>query len=225
MSATRVRNLAWQPRFEKERFVITFANLCAYRVAAECPKAWGDEPVQLIVGPEGCGKSHLAAIYEETTAAARIVPARLPRDAWDAFNPRDAFLIDGAESVTKGRDGEVGFQHFLDRLRGAKGRLLLTARAPPQEWGCRLPDLTTRLTAAPSARVVEPDDALLEGVLAKLFADRQLQPGNGVLAWLLRHVERSYAAAVDVVERLDSLSLETGRELRLPLVVEVLEQR
>ncbi|MGR4000198.1 MAG: hypothetical protein OD811_00160, partial [Alphaproteobacteria bacterium] len=106
----------------------------------------------------------------------------------------------------------------------AQGRLLLTARVSPGEWGCHLPDLVTRLAALSSTYIVAPDDMLLEGVLAKLFADRQIRPGSGVLHWLLQRVERSYTAAAEIVEKLDRISLETGRELRLPLVIEALEQ-
>jgi len=57
-----------------------------------------------------------------------------------------------------------------------RGAMLLTAREPPARWAGLLPDLRSRLAAAPAVAggVAEPDDALLAALLGKLFADRQL---------------------------------------------------
>jgi len=51
-----------------------------------------------------------------------------------------------------------------------------------------------------------------------------LQPGAGVIDYLLARMERSYAAASETVARLDARALAERRELRLPLVRAVLEE-
>ena len=54
----------------------------------------------------------------------------------------------------------------------------------------------------------EPDDMLLAGVIAKLFADRQVEVDPHVVHYLVRRIERSLATAIRVVDRLDRAALE-----------------
>ena len=85
-----------------------------------------------------------------------------------------------------------------------------------------LPDLRSRLAAAPSVAVAEPDDALLEALLAKLFADRQVAVGPELPRYLVARIERSFAAAQAMVERLDRAALATGGPISLRLAHELL---
>jgi chromosomal replication initiation ATPase DnaA len=48
-------------------------------------------------------------------------------------------------------------------------------------------------------------------VLVKLFADRQLAVTPAVVEYLVRRMERSYAAATILVRKLDEAALSTGR--------------
>ena len=85
--------------------------------------------------------------------------------------------------------------------------MLFAASAPAAQLGITLPDLVSRLRAATPARLAEPDDALLEALLAKLFADRQTVVDPALLAWLARRIERSFAAARALVAALDRAAL------------------
>jgi chromosomal replication initiation ATPase DnaA len=67
-----------------------------------------------------------------------------------------------------------------------------------------------------------PDDALLSAVLVKLFADRQLAVGEGVIAYLLPRIERSLAGARGVVAELDKAALSRGRAVTKQLAAEIL---
>jgi chromosomal replication initiation ATPase DnaA len=62
-----------------------------------------------------------------------------------------------------------------------------------------------------------PDDALLGAILVKHFADRQLRVAPEVIAYLLRHMERSFAAAAEMASRLDRVSLRDRRAITVPL--------
>jgi chromosomal replication initiation ATPase DnaA len=50
-----------------EDFHLSLFNQAAFRVVSAWPD-WPD-PVVVLVGPEGCGKSHLAAIWVQNTSA------------------------------------------------------------------------------------------------------------------------------------------------------------
>ncbi len=112
--------------------------------------------------------------------------------------------------------------HLYNMVAGQGGHLLLTASRPLGAWGLELPDLTSRLRTAWSCRIDQPDDTLLAALLVKQLQDRQLTVLPGVVAYLARHMERSFAAARRVVRELDRASLRARRPITLPLARAVL---
>ena len=86
-----------------------------------------------------------------------------------------------------------------------------------------LPDLASRLKALPVAELEPPDDALLRGVLVKLFADRQLAVDEPVD--LLSDAAHAALARVarGLVAEIDRLALEEKSAITRPLVARVLQ--
>ncbi|SIN80890.1 DnaA ATPase domain-containing protein [Vannielia litorea] len=175
----------------------------------------------LLTGPEGAGKSHLAAIWAADTGATALGAAALSGLAPPA--PGAALLVEDVHALMGSRAREEPLFHLLNRATEAGARLLLTAREPLPAPA--LPDLATRLSATPRARLGEPDDALLTALLVKLFDDRQLAPTPKLLAYLLTHMERSAAAARATVAALDRHQLATGHKLSRKLAREVLDSK
>jgi chromosomal replication initiation ATPase DnaA len=83
--------------------------------------------------------------------------------------------------------------------------------------------LKSRLAAAPAVRIAAPDDEMIEAVLVKLFADRQLAVAPEVIVYLVRHMDRSFAAMRSLVARADALALAEKRPVTVPLVKTLLE--
>ena len=79
--------------------------------------------------------------------------------------------------------------------------------------------------AAPAVAIGEPDDKLLGAVMVKLFSDRQLRVGDDVVGFLLARIERSFAAARDIVAALDGAALTTHRRITVPLARQILERQ
>jgi chromosomal replication initiation ATPase DnaA len=69
-----------------------------------------------------------------------------------------------------------------------------------------------------------PDDALMEAVLIKLFADRQLEVAPAVVRYLALHLERSFAAMRNAVTRLDRLAIEERRRVTRPLAARMVSE-
>jgi chromosomal replication initiation ATPase DnaA len=182
---------------------------------------WPDWPGQAVVllGPEGSGKSHLAAIWA-TASGARFLSAR----ALGAASPPVA-LATGAlviEDIAAGEFDERALFHLINLAREERAFLLLTARMQPSGWQLAIPDLASRLKALPVVALTAPDDALLRGVMLKLFADRQLSVDESLIVFLANRIERSVAAARAVVADLDREAMRQQRPLTRALVAEVL---
>jgi chromosomal replication initiation ATPase DnaA len=182
---------------------------------------WPDWPARAValIGPEGSGKSHLAAMWANS-AGARFLAAR----ALGMTNPTSA-LATGAlviEDLIPEQFDERALFHLINLAREDEAYLLLTAQTVPTGWRIALPDLVSRLRAVPAVTLSPPDDALLRAVLVKLFADRQLTVDESLVAYLATRLERSFAAARVAVETLDREALRRKRPVTRALAAGVL---
>jgi chromosomal replication initiation ATPase DnaA len=201
-------DLPSEPRHGAEDFLVSPSNEDAYGLIEAWP-GWPD-PALVLIGPEGSGKTHLAAIWAERShawrvAAAEVTGPRVPELAYSG-----ALVL---EDCDRGGVDEAALFHLMNLVRARQGSLVLTARAAPDAWGLRTPDLLSRLRLAPSVRIQPPDDALLKAVLVKLFIDRQLIVDTGVIDAVALRIPRSLAQARAVVQAIDRASLERGRRV------------
>ncbi len=202
--------------FARDDFLSGPSNVAALALIERWPD-WPDR-VMLLVGPEGAGKSHLAAIWAQT-AGARLVAAR----ALESVN-LPAMLATGAlvvEDLVAGRFDERALFHLLNLVREEAAALLITARELPAAFAIALNDLASRLRALPVVNIAAPDDALLRAVIVKQFSDRQLAVDESLIAYLLTHIERSFAAVRAAVERLDREALQQKRPVTRALAGEL----
>src|SRR5690606_27121087 len=99
-------------------------------------------------------------------------PDRLAQHGW--------LVLEGGD---RGID-ETALFHLYNALAERRGSILLTATEPPARWGLRLADLRSRIAALPAVSIRPPDEALIQGVLVKLFADRQLRVDPELVSYL-----------------------------------------
>jgi chromosomal replication initiation ATPase DnaA len=171
-----------------------------------------------LIGPEGAGKSHLAAIWANE-AGARVIGARL----LPQIDPMAAFATGALviEDLSPENLDEHALFHLLNLAREEHAYLLITARSAPASWQVTLPDLASRLRALPTVSVAPPDDALLRALIVKLSVDRQLAVDDGLVSYLANRIERTFAAARAAVVQLDRESMRQQRPLTRMLAAEL----
>jgi chromosomal replication initiation ATPase DnaA len=220
----RPRQLAFEldPRenFSREDFLRGPGNAAAL----ELIESWPNWPTRTIamVGPEGSGKSHLAAIWAMAAGGRRLASRALDEAAVPAALSTGALVIERAGPDDADDVDERAMFHLLNLAQEQRAFLLITARTAPASWQVGLPDLASRLRALPVFTLAAPDDAMLRAVLVKLFADRQLAVDDGLISFLMVRIERSFAAARAVVAELDREALRRQRPVTRALASEIL---
>ena len=221
MAAKKPRQLALalpvEERLDLEDFLVGSSNEAAFAVIEVWPD-WPDK-VQILTGPAGTGKSHLAAIWAEKAKATRITPALLYENDPATLAASPALLIEDADRLGL---SENALFHLLNAVRRGPTSVLMTARTPPDLWGLKTADLLSRLRLAPQISLETADDALLGAILVKFFLERQIVVDTALVEFLRARVERSVPAMRALVERLDHEALARGRRVNRALAAEIL---
>ncbi|HMM14645.1 MAG TPA: DnaA/Hda family protein [Parvibaculum sp.] len=219
MSRQLVFELGHRPAFGREDFLVGPSNEAAVAMIDAWPNWPG--PAAALSGPAGSGKTHLAEVWRAAAGAVRLDLSALGEADLPALVAQRAIILEDLATLSD-REERALF-HLLNLVREEGAALLLTSRAAPGHIEVRLPDLASRLRALPHAELGAPDDALLAGVLVKLFDDRQLRVAEPLIAYVTSRIERSISVLRDVVEALDRASLSGKRPITVPLAAEVLQ--
>jgi len=205
--------------FARENFLAGPSNAAALTLIERWPD-WPDRIVALI-GPEGSGKSHLAAIWAEASGA-RILAANLLSDGdLPAAFATGALVLEDLQFA--GLDERALF-HLLNLAREQSAFVLITSRSPLPTFPVAIRDLASRLRALPSVALAAPDDALLRALIVKLAADRQLAVDEALVNYLVNRIERSCAGARTAVARLDEEAMRQHRPVTRALAAELFRE-
>jgi chromosomal replication initiation ATPase DnaA len=203
--------------FAREDFLSGACNAAALALIETWPHWPGN--IVVLTGPEGCGKSHLAAIWANIAGARTIAARVLDRLTVPSALATGALVIE--DLVPQDFDERALF-HLLNLAREEDAFVLMSARTAPAGWTFAIPDLASRVKAIPQVALSAPDDVLLRAVLVKSFTDRQIAVDESLIVYLSRRIERSFAAVRAIVARLDEEAMRRKRPLTRALAVEVL---
>ncbi len=200
-----------------EDFLVSRSNAAA----VDLVDRWPEWPhwAAVVVGPEAAGKSHLAQVWRLKSGADVVSGPDLSEAEIERLERTRALLV---EDIDRGIGDERALFHLLNLAREHRLSILLTTRRAPGDLEIALPDLRSRLRAAPLTTIDVPDEALLKSVLVKLFADRQLAVEPHVIGHLALHMERSMRAANGIVAAADRLALARQRRVTRAIAAEAL---
>jgi chromosomal replication initiation ATPase DnaA len=211
-----VLDLPHRQALGRDDFLVTESNAAAVALIDH----WPDWPshAAVLAGPPGSGKSHLVEVWRQRSKAARIQVAEVRVENAPELLASGAVAI---EDAGKSLDEKALF-HWLNLAKQLGSSVLITAQTRPELWKIALPDLLSRLRAIPVVEILPPDDALLRGVLVKLFFDRQIAAEEATISFMLTRMPRSLGAARVLVAEIDRRALEERADITRPFVAKVL---
>jgi|GEM_PF-1459500 len=202
---------AFAPRYERDSFIVSHSNEAAWGAAQKWRSA--QDPLLIVCGPKGSGKTHLANILAMDDgifcdASSFIVG--------ESNHP--LFLFDDLPAAEP-----KPFLGLIDELIDRGKRVVLIGAGHPGMWAGGFEDLRTRIESAPRATMGEPDEALIQAVIAKGFKDRQLEVNRSVIAYAAPRLPRTFAAAHAFVARADELALNAKRGITVSLAQKLVD--
>lgn len=205
----------------RENFFVSPVNALAV-AALDGWRDWAENRM-LLLGPPGAGKTHLAHVWAAGTQATISSATDLPGRDLPRLVESGRLVVEDAERVAGDPVAETALFHLYNLAAAQGAALLVTTAAPPRHWQLRLADLESRMQAMAVTRLDPPDDALLSAVLVKLFADRQITVAPSLIPFLAQRMDRSIAAARDLVARLDAQALAERRPITRQLASALLD--
>jgi DnaA-homolog protein len=179
---------------------------------ADAPK------VVYLWGVSGSGKTHLATSFA-ARADALVLRAGDLVDALGklASDCGRRFVVDGVEALDDA--GQVGLFNLINTLNepANDGSVIVTGNAAPRDLALR-PELSSRLGSGLVFQLHPLSEAEKAEALHAHARARGFRLRDEVVAYLLRHSRRDMASLISFLDALDKYSLETGREITLPLL-------
>lgn len=216
-------DLGHRTALERQDFLVAANN----QDAVAWIDLWPEWPAPCLVlyGPIASGKTHLGAVWAERSSAICVKASAIDEAAIrDIANRQHHVIIEDADSLIGNLDGEKGLFHLYNIFKEEGRSILLTLKEPPVRRSFALPDLASRLRAAPSVAIREPDENLLSAILVKHFNDRQLRVSAEVLNYILPRIERSFEAVQNLVNEADKRAMIEQRKISIPLIRDILNQ-
>ena len=201
--------------YAREDFAVSPSNAAAVARLDAWPE-WAEGRLAL-VGPAGCGKSHLARTWAAATDAV-VIDAGWEDSNLSSLRGR-AVLVEDADRRAAAVSDETLF-HILNMAGVDGGTVLLTGRSAPLAWETSVADLRSRLNALSVAAIDEPDDAVLEAVLRRAFAAAFWKPAPDLYPYLVARLPRSAAEAQAAALLLGEAAADGRRELNKALARE-----
>lgn len=176
-----------------------------------------------IWGMAGSGRSHLlqgtVAAACATGADAAYVACSGDTQFGEGCGQAECVAVDDADCL--GEAAQVALFNLYNALRERQGALLVSGNAPPVQLGLRQ-DLVTRLGWGLVYQVHALSDEEKAHALTCHAAARGFRLSAEVCDYLLNRVHRDMPSLLAMLDALDRRSLETKRQITVPLVRELL---
>lgn len=170
--------------------------------------------VHYLWGAHGSGKTHLAA----AVAAALNVPTLDRLDP--ATGPMPIAVLDDVQKLDE--ESLQGLFNLINLQRDAGGSVVVTGATAPRDLPIRR-DLASRLGSGLVFQLKNLTDDQKADALRAHARTRGFSLREEVISYLLRHSRREMTSLISMLDALDSYSIESGREITLPLLREIMQ--
>jgi chromosomal replication initiation ATPase DnaA len=208
----------FKANYFEEDFYVSVNNFNAYKLIESWPK-WPSRYVN-IFGPSGCGKTHLANIFKKKINSFFITASELDNSSLPLIKLKECLIIDDYKNNIE----EKLFYSVLNQSHQINQYVIVNSLNPIKTSMVKLNDLMSRYDNFIEIGIDLPTDELIRVILSKNFSDKQVKIEAKLLEYILKNINRSYEDIFDLIDKLDTLSLSTGKSININLIKNVLNK-
>ncbi len=208
----------FKTNYFEEDFYVSTNNFSAYKLIESWPK-WSSRYIN-IFGPSGCGKTHLANIFKKKINSFFIKATELKDNSLPLIKLKECIIIDDYENNIE----EKLFYSLLNQTYQSNQYVIINTLEPIKTSNVTLNDLKSRFDNFVDVGIDLPTDDLIRVILTKNFSDKQVKIETKLLEYILKNINRSYEDIFDLIDKLDLLSLSTGKSININLIKKVLNK-
>jgi chromosomal replication initiation ATPase DnaA len=208
----------FKTNYFEEDFYVSSNNFNAYKLIESWPK-WPSRYVN-IFGPSGCGKTHLANILKKKINSLYIKASEIRDSSLSLIKLSECLIIDDYNDNIE----EKLFYSALNQIHQSNQYIIVNSLEPIKSSKVELKDLKSRFDNFIDIGINLPTDDLIRVILTKNFSDKQVKIDSKLLEYILKNIHRSYADIFDLINKVDALSLSTGKPININLIKKVLNK-
>ena len=208
----------FKTNYFEEDFYVSKNNFNAYKLIESWPK-WSSKYIN-IFGPSGCGKTHLANIFKKKINSFLIKASELSDSSLSLIKLKECLIIDDYQNNID----ETLFYTILNQIHQSNQYIIVNSLKPIKTLAVTLNDLKSRFDSFIDIGIYLPTDDLIRVILTKNFSDKQVEVEAKLLEYILRNTHRSYKDIFDLIDKVDSLSLSSGKSININLIKKALNK-
>lgn len=145
--------------------------------------------------------------------------------SFEGYHHCDVLAIDNLDAIAGEQAWEACFYQVINRCRDGEYRLLFSLSTRPDELDTRLDDFRSRLQWGLLLQLPPVGDSEIRQILRRRASLLGFELTDEVIAYLLTHHTRDLREQIDILQRLDGISLSQQRRVTIPLVKQALRER
>jgi len=208
----------FKTNYFEEDFYVSTNNFSAYKLIESWPK-WSSRYIN-IYGPPGCGKTHLANIFKKKINSFFVKASELNDNSLPLIKLKECLIIDDYKNNIE----EKLFYSTLNQSHQCNQYVIINSLRSIRSSNVQLKDLMSRFNNFIDIGIELPTDDLIRVILTKNFSDKQVKVESKILEYILKNIHRSYEDIFDLIDKVDSLSLSTGKSININLIKKVLKK-
>jgi chromosomal replication initiation ATPase DnaA len=208
----------FKTNYFEEDFYVSTNNFEAYKLIESWPK-WSSRFIN-IFGPSGCGKTHLANIFNKKINSFFINASDINNNSLPSIKVKECLIVDDYENNID----EKLFYSFLNQCHLSNQYIIINSLKPIQSFEINLDDLKSRFSSFVNIGIDLPTDELIKVIISKNFSDKQVKIENKLLEYILKNIDRSYEGIFELIDKLDSVSLSSGKSININLIKKALNK-
>ena len=208
----------FKTNYFEEDFYVSASNFEAYKLIETWPN-WSSRFIN-IFGASGCGKTHLANIFKKKINSFFVNALDLNNDSLPFIKIKECFIIDEYQNNVE----EKLFYSILNQCYLSNQYIIINSLKPIQTFKVNLHDLKSRFDSFVNIGIDLPTDELIKVIISKNFSDKQVKIDSKLIEYILKNIDRSYEGIFDLIDKLDNLSLSTGKSININLIKKALKK-